>query len=88
MIKKNKKLLSINSKIKQNTGSLINRSQKIWIRANAIILGGNSLLSKNPEMFLPNKWPTYFSKAKGIKVWDLNKKFYYDMSLMVWEQIF
>ena len=82
MIKKNKKLLSINSKIKQNTGSLINRSQKIWIRANAIILGGNSLLSKNPEMFLPNKWPTYFSKAKGIKVWDLNKKFYYDMSLM------
>ena len=33
-------------------------------------------------MFLPNKWPTYFSKAKGIKVWDLNKKFYYDMSLM------
>ncbi len=82
MIKKNKKLLKINSKIKQNAGSFMDRSQKIWMRANAIILGGNSLLSKNPEMFLPNKWPTYFSKAQGFKVWDLSKKLYYDMSLM------
>jgi glutamate-1-semialdehyde 2,1-aminomutase len=82
MLRKNKKLFTINSKIKQNTGSLMNKSQKIWTRANSIILGGNSLLSKNPEMFLPNKWPTYFSKAKGIKVWDLDKKLYYDMSLM------
>ncbi len=82
MAKKNKKLFTINSDIKQNTGSLMNKSQKIWKRANSIILGGNSLLSKNPEMFLPNKWPTYFSKAKGVKVWDLNKKLYYDMSLM------
>ena len=33
-------------------------------------------------MFLPKKWPTYFSKAKGCKVWDLDKKVYTDMSLM------
>ncbi len=26
------------------------------------------LLSKRPEMFLPEKWPSYFSKAKGAKV--------------------
>ena len=82
MTKKNKKLFTINSKIKQNAGSFMNKSQKIWTRANTIILGGNSLLSKNPQMFLPNKWPTYFSKAKGVKVWDLDKKLYYDMSLM------
>ena len=79
---KNKKLFSINSKIKQNTGSLMDKSQKIWRRANSIILGGNSLLSKNPEMFLPNRWPTYFSRAKGFKVWDLDQKLYFDMSLM------
>ena len=50
--------------------------------ANGVILGGNSLLSKNPNLYLPNKWPTYFSRAKGCKIWDLNKKQYYDMSLM------
>ena len=31
------------------------------------ILGGTMLLSKHPDMFLPGKWPTYFSKAKGAK---------------------
>ena len=51
-------------------------------RASSIILGGNSLLSKNPNLFLPNKWPTYFSKSKGCNVWDLNSKKLIDMSLM------
>ena len=27
-----------------------------------IILGGNMLLSKNPDMILPEYWPSYFSK--------------------------
>jgi glutamate-1-semialdehyde 2,1-aminomutase len=40
------------------------------------------LLSKRPEMFLPNQWPTYFSKAKGCKVWDLDGNEYIDMSIM------
>ena len=40
------------------------------------------LLSKRPEMFLPNKWPSYFSKAKGCEVWDLDKKRYFDMTIM------
>ena len=30
------------------------------------------LLSKRPDMFLPEQWPSYFSKAKGCKVWDLD----------------
>ena len=60
----------------------MDQGQKLWKRANVIILGGNSLLSKNPNLFLPNKWPTYFSKSKGCKVWDLNNKVYTDMSLM------
>lgn len=40
------------------------------------------LLSKRPEMFLPEGWPAYFSKAKGCKVWDLDGKEYIDCSLM------
>ena len=72
----------MNSNLKLNEGASLDKSQKLWKRANAIILGGNSLLSKNPNLFLPNKWPTYFSKSKGCKVWDLNNKVYTDMSLM------
>ena len=32
------------------------------------------LLSKRPELFLPEGWPAYYSKAKGCKVWDLEGK--------------
>ena len=59
-----------------------NKGQLLWKKANKLILGGNSLLSKNPNLFLPNKWPTYFSKSKGCKVWDLNNNIYTDMYLM------
>ena len=40
------------------------------------------LLSKRPELFLPEGWPAYYSKAKGCKVWDLEGKEYIDMSIM------
>ena len=40
------------------------------------------LLSKRPEMFLPEKWPAYYSKAKGCKVWDLDGNEFIDMSIM------
>ena len=40
------------------------------------------LLSKRSEMFLPNQWPSYFSKAKGCEVWDLDGNKYTDMSIM------
>lgn len=79
---KNKSFFKKNSHLKLNEGSILDKSQKMWRRANGVILGGNSLLSKNPNLYLPNKWPTYFSRAKGCKIWDLNNKQYYDMSLM------
>ncbi len=40
------------------------------------------LLSKRAEMFLPDRWPAYFSRAKGCHVWDLDGKKYVDMSIM------
>ena len=60
----------------------MNNGQKLWKKAKQIIPGGNMLLSKRPEQFLPDLWPTYFSKAEGCKVWDLDKNLYYDLSLM------
>lgn len=40
------------------------------------------LLSKRPEMFLPEHWPSYFSKSKGCKVWDLDGRGFTDVSIM------
>ena len=56
--------------------------QKLWKRARRVIPGGNMLLSKRAETFLPGRWPAYFSKAKGCRVWDLDGREYIDMSLM------
>ncbi len=58
------------------------KGQKLWIKAKKIIPGGNMLLSKRSEMFLPDLWPSYFSKAKGCKVWDLDGNEFIDMSIM------
>ena len=59
-----------------------NKTQATWKKAKKIIPGGNMLLSKRPEIFLPNKWPAYFKKAKDCYVTDLDNKTYLDMSLM------
>ena len=56
--------------------------QKLWKRAKGVIPGGNMLLSKRAEMFLPEQWPAYFSKAKGCHVWDLDGTQYTDMCIM------
>ena len=61
----------------------MNRGQKLYKKAKKIILGGNMLLSKRPEMFAPNIWPSYFSKSLGTTVWDMDKKKYTDMIFSV-----
>lgn len=29
-------------------------------------------MSKRPELFLPDNWPAYYSRAKGCQIWDLD----------------
>ena len=82
LYKKNPKIFKINSAIKRNEGSVLSTGQKLWKRAKNIIPGGNMLLSKRPEMYLPKKWPTYYSKAKGCYIWDMDNVKYTDLSLM------
>jgi len=60
----------------------MDKGQKLYKKAKNIIPGGTMLLSKRPEMFLPELWPSYFSKAKGCEVWDLDSNKYYDCSIM------
>ena len=75
-------IFSVNQQISRNEGASMGTGQKLWKRAKQIIPGGNMLLSKRAEMFLPDQWPAYFSKAKGCKVWDLDGKEYIDMCIM------
>jgi glutamate-1-semialdehyde aminotransferase len=60
----------------------MNTGQDLYKKAKKIIPGGTMLLSKRPEMFLPEKWPSYYSKAKGCHVWDLDDNKYTDVSIM------
>jgi glutamate-1-semialdehyde 2,1-aminomutase len=76
------KLFNINQHLVRNEGAIMGTGQKLWKRAKQVIPGGNMLLSKRAEMFLPDQWPAYFSKAKGCKVWDLDGNAYTDMSIM------
>ena len=55
---------------------------KLWNRAKKIIPGGSQLLSKRSEMFLPDQWPSYYKKAKGVEIWDLDDNRFIDMSYM------
>ena len=75
-------MFKANEHIHRNEEAELGAGQKLWKRAKQVIPGGNMLLSKRAEMFLPNQWPAYFSKAKGCKVWDLDGKEYIDMCIM------
>ena len=80
--KQHPEIFKSNQDLTRNEGRTIGSGQKLWKRAKQLIPGGNMLLSKRAEMFLPDQWPAYFSKAKGCKVWDLDGREYIDMSIM------
>lgn len=75
-------LFTANTRFVRNEGASMGEGQKLWRRAKHVIPGGNMLLSKRAEMFLPEKWPAYFSRAKGCRVWDLDGRELIDMSIM------
>jgi glutamate-1-semialdehyde 2,1-aminomutase len=71
-----------NRHLTRNEGMVMGSGQKLWQRAKRVIPGGNMLLSKRAEMFLPEQWPAYYSKSKGCAVWDLDGNRLIDMSMM------
>ena len=61
---------------------MIKNSTKLHDKAKKIIPGVSQLLGKRPDMYLPgDKWPTYYSKAKGVTIWGLDGKKYAGHSL-------
>jgi glutamate-1-semialdehyde 2,1-aminomutase len=83
MLERLKPEIFLKNKMHQrNTALQVDQGQALWRRAKTVIAGGNMLLSKRPEMFLPGMWPTYFSRTSDCRVWDLDGKEYLDMATM------
>jgi glutamate-1-semialdehyde 2,1-aminomutase len=59
---------------------VIGTGQRLYQRAKTRIPGGTQLLSKRPEMFLPDLWPAYYSRAVGAEIWDLDGNRYLDFT--------
>ncbi len=58
----------------------MSKAQELYSHAKYVIPGGTQLLSKRPEQFAPDQWPSYFTKAKGCEVWDVDGNHFYDMT--------
>jgi glutamate-1-semialdehyde 2,1-aminomutase len=57
------------------------KGQALYAKARKLIPGGTQLLSKRPEMFLPGGWPSYYVKAKGAELTDLDGNTFTDMCI-------
>lgn len=59
----------------------IDQCLKMQERSKKYIPGMGQLLSKRPDMFSLGVWPSYYAKAKGAEIWDLDGNRYIDMSI-------
>ena len=57
--------------------------KNIWKKATKIIPGGNTLISKRPNLWLPETWPTHFVKSNNIEITDSSGKKYDDFLFAV-----
>ncbi len=55
------------------------KGNELYRKAKKLIPGGTQLLSKRPEMFLPEQWPSYYTRAKGVEIWDIDDNRYIDV---------
>ncbi len=74
-------IFSPNKHLARNEGAIMGTGEKLWHRAKKVIPGGNMLLSKRTEQHLQKGWPSYFSRAKGCRVWDLDDNEYIDAGI-------
>ena len=51
-------------------------------KGKAIYSGWKHVGFKRPDLWLPDHWPTYYSKASGCHVWDLDGNCFTDVAIM------
>jgi len=67
--------------MKQGYACTDGKGQALYGKARRVIPGGTQLLSKRPELFLPEQWPSYYRSCRGVEVVDLDGNTYVDMSI-------
>ena len=60
---------------------VLHKGMNAYKNAKKVIPGGTQLLSKRPEMFLPDGWPVYYESAQGIELTDLDGNAFKDFSI-------
>ncbi len=68
--------------LNNNSNSVKRKGPELYNNAKKIIPGGTQLLSKRPEMFLPNNWPAYYQYNSGIEITTLDGVKMKDFSIM------
>lgn len=53
-----------------------------WKEANKVIPGGTQVYSKQPDLYLPDKWPTHYKYAQGVEIVTSDYKHFIDMASM------
>ena len=58
------------------------KGYELFKYAKTIIPGGSQLFGKRSELYAPGLWPSYYKKAKGCEVTDLDNKKYFDFTMV------
>jgi glutamate-1-semialdehyde 2,1-aminomutase len=61
---------------------VVDKGQALYSKAKKLIPGGTGLLSKRPEMYLPDYWPCYYERAKGCEVIDIDGNSFLDFTTL------
>lgn len=56
------------------------KGNNLYKKTSQIIPGGVQLLSKRPEIFLPDQWPSYYKSAKGCQILTYDNVKLYDFT--------
>jgi glutamate-1-semialdehyde aminotransferase len=56
----------------------VTRCNELYRKAKSLIPGGTQTISKRPERYVPGKWPAYWDRAEGARIWDLDGNEYLD----------
>lgn len=59
----------------------VSKGQALYRRARQLIPGATQLFGKRAELYLPDHWPAYYSKAKGCRIWDVDGNEYLDFTM-------
>ena len=60
----------------------VTKGQLLYKKAKEYIPDGTGLLSKRPEMYLPDYWPCYYKHAKGCEITDLDNNNFLDFTTL------